>query len=124
MKKFTNGLILLIAVFHIAILVIEMFFWDHPIGYKVFAMTPEVAKTSAVLAMNQGLYNGFLALGLCWGLLAAKTDVKVFFLSCILCAGVFAGLTAKFSIIFTQGMPALVALMLIYATAKASPSRV
>ena len=101
------------ALFHIAILVLEMFFWDHPVGHKVFGMTPDVAQASAVLAMNQGLYNGLLAAGLIWGLIASRTDVKVFFLCCVVVAGVFGGLTAKPSIIFTQGLPALLALVLL-----------
>jgi putative membrane protein len=90
-----------------------MFFWDHPVGQKIFEMTPEVSASSAVLAMNQGLYNGFLAAGLFWGLLKNSIDFKVFFLCCVVVAGIFGGLTAKTSIIFTQGLPALIALMLV-----------
>lgn len=113
MKLLANVLTSIVAVFHVLILILEMFFWNHPIGQKVFNMTPEVAATSEVLAMNQGLYNGFLAAGLFWGLIAARKDVKLFFLSCVVVAGIFGGLTAKFSIIFTQGMPALIALILV-----------
>lgn len=81
-------------------------------------MTPEVAASSAVLAMNQGLYNGFLAAGLFWGLLRGRVDIKVFFLSCVVIAGLFGGLTAKTSILFTQGLPALIALVLVILSAR------
>ena len=83
-------------------------------------MTPEVAASSEVLAMNQGLYNGFLAAGLFWGLLKDRVDIKVFFLGCVVVAGVFGGLTAKTSILFTQGLPALIALLLVLAAARRS----
>jgi putative membrane protein len=87
-----------------------MFFWNHPIGQRIFDMTPEVAAASEVLAMNQGLYNGFLAAGLIGGLLRDRFDTIVFFLCCVLVAGIFGAATAKFSILFTQGMPAMLAL--------------
>lgn len=111
-----------VAISHVGILVLEMFFWNHPVGQKIFAMTPEVAESSAVLAMNQGLYNGFLAAGLFWGLFAQRRDIKIFFLCCVVLAGVFGGLTAKFSIIFTQGMPALMALILVVTTSRKTSS--
>src|SRR5687768_13274241 len=79
---------ILVAIEHIGILVLEMFFWDHPVGQRVFGMTPEVSASSAVLAANQGLYNGFLAAGLLWGLFARRRDVIVFFLICITIAGI------------------------------------
>lgn len=107
-----------VALSHVGILVLEMFFWDHPIGQKIFSMTPEVSASSAVLAMNQGLYNGFLAAGLFWGLLKDRLDIKVFFLCCVVVAGIFGGLTAKTSIIFTQGMPALLALISVLMSAR------
>lgn len=120
MKALANTLTGIVAAFHVAILVLEMFFWNHPIGMKVFNMTAEVAEASAVLAMNQGLYNGFLAAGLFWGLFAVKKDVKLFFLGCIVVAGIFGGITAKPSIIFTQAMPALIALGLVLAAYRDS----
>lgn len=110
----------LVAIIHIGILVLEMFFWNHPIGQKIFAMTPEVAESSAVLAMNQGLYNGFLAAGLIWGLVASRHDVKVFFLCCVVVAGIFGSVTAKPSILFTQAMPALIALAFVIMSARNS----
>ncbi len=109
---------LFVALSHVGILVLEMFFWDHPIGQKIFEMTPEVSASSAVLAMNQGLYNGFLAAGLFWGLLKNRFDVKVFFLCCVIVAGIFGGMTAKTSIIFTQALPALLALVLVYLSSR------
>jgi putative membrane protein len=113
MRFFAGLLTFLVALLHLAFMVLEMFFWNHPIGHKVFAMTAEVAASSQILAMNQGLYNGFLAAGLLWGLLQSKHGVKVFFLSCVIIAGVFGGLTAKFSIIYVQAAPALLALIFV-----------
>ena len=118
MKLLANLFTLFVAISHIGILVLEMFFWNHPIGQKIFSMTPEVATSSAVLAMNQGLYNGFLAAGLFWGLLSNRVDIKVFFLCCVIVAGVFGGLTAKMSIIFTQGLPALIALAFVIMSSR------
>jgi putative membrane protein len=105
----------LVALSHLGFLVLEMFFWDHPVGRRIFAMTPEVSASSAVLAKNQGLYNGFLAAGLVWGLAAGRRDVLIFFLACVVVAGVFGGLTAKTTILFTQALPALVALAFVCA---------
>ncbi|MEL6447218.1 MAG: DUF1304 domain-containing protein [Pseudomonadota bacterium] len=120
MRFLANALILLVAIAHVGILVLEMFFWNHPVGQRIFAMTPEVAASSEVLAMNQGLYNGFLAAGLFWGLLRDRVDIKVFFLGCVVVAGLFGGLTAKTSILFTQGLPALVALIVVLAASRRS----
>lgn len=106
------------AISHVGILVLEMFFWNHPIGQKIFLMTPEVAESSALLAMNQGLYNGFLAAGLFWGLIISRFDIKIFFLSCVIVAGIFGGITVKTSIIFTQGLPALIALVLVIISSR------
>tara|TARA_B100000767_G_scaffold79065_1_gene75739 strand:+ start:203 stop:571 length:369 start_codon:yes stop_codon:yes gene_type:complete len=118
MNLLANTLIFLVAISHIGILILEMFFWNHPIGQKIFSMTPEVAASSSVLAMNQGLYNGFLAAGLFWGLLKKRLDIKVFFLCCIVIAGIFGGITAKTSILFTQGLPALLAFILVLASSR------
>lgn len=118
MRLLANGLTLFVALSHVGILILEMFFWNHPVGQRIFSMTPEVAASSAVLAMNQGLYNGFLAAGLFWGLARDRCDVKVFFLVCVVAAGVFGGITAKTSILFTQGFPALIALAAVLATPR------
>ena len=105
----------LVALLHVYILVLEMFLWDKPAGLKAFALTPEFAQSTKVLAANQGLYNGFLAAGLFWGLSlgAAGTGVKVFFLLCVLVAGVYGALTASRKIIFVQGVPSLLGLVLL-----------
>jgi putative membrane protein len=118
MKLVANLLTGLVAVSHVGILVLEMFFWDHPVGRKIFAMTPEVSAASATLAANQGLYNGFLAAGLVWGLVADRRDVKVFFLCCVVVAGVFGAITAKGSILFTQALPAALALAVVLRSSK------
>lgn len=123
MKLLVNIFTFLVAISHIGILILEMFFWNHPIGQKIFSMTPEVAESSSVLAMNQGLYNGFLAAGLLWGLLMNRVDLKVFFLCCVVVAGVFGAITAKTSILFTQGLPALIALTLVLASSRNSARR-
>ena len=120
MKLLANTLTFLVAISHIGILILEMFFWSHPIGQRIFSMTPEVAESSSVLAMNQGLYNGFLAAGLFWGLLKNRVDIKVFFLCCVVIAGIFGGMTAKTSILFTQGLPALMALILVVSNSRST----
>jgi putative membrane protein len=109
-----NLLIAIVAILHLGFLVLEMFLWDHPIGRKTFNMSKEVAQSSATLAANQGLYNGFLAAGLIWGLLAGDVTVKLFFLVCILIAGIYGGLTARRSILYIQAFPALLGLILLY----------
>jgi len=114
MMILANILVALVAVLHIGFLVLEMFLWDHPVGRKTFKMTPEYARESAKLAANQGLYNGFLAAGLLWGLVSGQTDVKIFFLICVIVAGIFGGLTAKRSILYMQALPGLLALIVAY----------
>jgi putative membrane protein len=111
-----NIAIALVALSHIGFLILEMFLWDRPIGRRIFGMTPEQSKFSAPLAANQGLYNGFLAAGLVWGLASGSFEVKAFFLVCIVIAGVYGGMTAKRSILVMQALPALVALALVYAS--------
>lgn len=118
MKLLANVFTAFVAISHVGILILEMFFWNHPIGQRIFSMTPEVAASSEVLAMNQGLYNGFLAAGLFWGLMRDRADIKIFFLSCVVIAGLFGGITAKTSILFTQGLPALIALVLVYMSTR------
>ena len=122
MKVIANVLIGLVALSHIGFLVLEMFFWDHPVGRRVFSLTPEISARTAALAANQGLYNGFLAAGLVWALWADRRDLKVFFLGCVIVAGVFGGMTAKTSILFIQALPAAVALGV--SLLAAAPKRV
>jgi putative membrane protein len=109
-------LVAIVALSHVGFLVLEMFFWTDPVGYRIFGTTPEFAAQSAVLAANQGLYNGFLAAGLLWGLVAGRRDLKIFFLACVIVAGVYGGLTAKMSILYVQALPGLLALLAVLAT--------
>ena len=106
----------LVALLHVYFLVLEMFLWDKPKGMKTFGLTPEKAAITKSLAANQGLYNGFLAAGLAWGLFAAAFDFKVFFLACVVVAGVFGAVTASRKILWVQALPGLVALALVLAT--------
>lgn len=119
MKFIANALVVLIALLHAGFLALEMFFWNGPVGQRVFALTPEFAAQSAVLAANQGLYNGFLAAGLLWGVVANRRDVTIFFLICIIAAGVFGGLTASRSILFVQAAPAALALAALWLARRA-----
>lgn len=115
MSIIANVVVGLIAVLHIYFLVLEMFLWDKPAGLRAFGQTREAAAASKVLAANQGLYNGFLAAGLIWGLLLgeAGTSVKVFFLSCVLIAGLYGAATASRKILFVQAIPAAIGLALV-----------
>ena len=103
----------LVALLHIGFLVLEMFLWDTPRGRRIFGMTPEQSAFSKTLAANQGLYNGFLAAGLIWGAFAARQDIQIFFLVCVIIAGVYGGLTAKRSILTMQALPGLIALLVV-----------
>jgi putative membrane protein len=111
-----NVLIGLVALLHVYFLVLEMFFWDKPFGRRTFGLTPEFATASKTLAANQGLYNGFLAAGLAWGIClgTAGTSVKLFFLACVIVAGVFGAITVNRKILFVQAVPAVVALLALY----------
>lgn len=104
-----------VALLHIGFLTIEMFLWDKPTGRNVFHTTAEFAKQSRTLAANQGLYNGFLAAGLIWGLFAGDA-VKIFFLSCVIIAGIFGAFTVSKRIFYIQALPALIGLVLLLAT--------
>ena len=118
MSTLASILIGVIAALHIYFLVLEMFFWDKPKGLKVFGHSLESARESKTLAMNQGLYNGFLAAGLIWGLSLgeAGVSIQVFFLACVAIAGVFGGLTANRKILFIQALPAVIALVVVVLT--------
>lgn len=110
-----NFIIALVALLHVWFLILEMFLWDKPPGRRAFGLTAEFAAQSKVLAANQGLYNGFLAAGLIWGLWLGRngTDIKLFFLGCVLIAGLFGGLTASRKILVIQALPALIGLVLV-----------
>jgi putative membrane protein len=111
------GLVLLVALEHVYILVLEMFLWTTPRAMKVFGMSQQEAENSKVFAANQGLYNGFLALGLFWGLLHPDANfsfqIQMLFLNCVLVAAVFGSITVKKSILIVQGVPALLAMMAV-----------
>ena len=94
-------------------MVLEMFYWKRPQGRRIFGLTREFADQSAALAANQGLYNGFLAAGLAWGLIAADGRILIFFLCCVIIAGIYGAFTAKPSIFWIQAMPAIIALVLL-----------
>ena len=115
MTMAANAVVALVALLHACFLVLEMFLWDKPAGLKAFKLTPERAADTKVLAANQGLYNGFLAAGLLWGLWlgAAGGSVKVFFLACVLVAGVYGAATVGRKILFIQAVPAAVGLLLL-----------
>lgn len=118
MKLLANIFTAIVAVEHIGILILEMFFWDHPVGRSIFGMSTEVSAASATLAANQGLYNGFLAAGLIWGTLKSRREIQIFFLACVVIAGIFGGLTAKTTIMFTQALPAFIALVMTVLSIK------
>lgn len=115
MSTIANIVVGLVALIHVYILVLEMFLWDKPAGLRAFGQTREAAAASKVLAANQGLYNGFLAAGLVWGLSlgAAGTAVKLFFLGCVLVAGLYGALTASRKILFVQAVPAAIGIVLV-----------
>lgn len=110
-----TGVVALNAAIHVYILVLEMFLWEKPAGLRAFGLTPQAAAMSKTLAANQGLYNGFLAAGLFWGLSlgAAGQGVKVFFLGCVLVAGLYGAATASRRILFVQALPAALGLVLL-----------
>lgn len=115
MQALANFVVFIVAALHVYFLVLEMFLWDKPIGLKAFNQTKEQAMASKVLAANQGLYNGFLAAGLFWGLSlgADGTSIKIFFLCCILIAGIYGAVTASRKILFVQAIPAAIAMSLL-----------
>lgn len=112
MNLLANILSGVVALLHFGFLYLEMFLWDKPRGMKSFRMTEEFAKQSKTLAMNQGLYNGFLATGLIWGIFAGDA-VKIFFLSCVIIAGIFGAFTVSKRIFYMQAVPAILALVIL-----------
>lgn len=115
MTVLANVLVGLVAALHVYFLILEAFLWDTPFGRKTFGLTPEFARASKALAANQGLYNGFLAAGLVWGLALgdAGDAIKIFFLSCVVVAGVVGAATVSRKILFIQALPAAAALLLL-----------
>ncbi|TFV77328.1 DUF1304 domain-containing protein [Bradyrhizobium frederickii] len=108
----------LVAALHVFFLILEMFLWNKPQGLKVFRNTPEKAEITKVLAANQGLYNGFLAAGLVWGLVhgnpAFAFQIKAFFLLCVIVAGAYGAATVSSRILMVQALPAVIALAALF----------
>ena len=118
MSTIATVLVAIVALLHVWFLVLEMVLWRRPLGLRTFGMTPEQAETTAVLAANQGLYNGFLAAGLGIGLIATEPTAfyfRLFFLTCVIVAGVFGAATVSKRILFVQALPAAVALAVVVA---------
>ncbi|HSN18646.1 MAG TPA: DUF1304 domain-containing protein [Gammaproteobacteria bacterium] len=116
--RFAAGLLVaLVAFLHLYFLVLEMFLWDKPHGRRMFRLSPEFAASTRVLAANQGLYNGFLAAGLLWGLYLGSMPVQLFFLLCVVVAGVFGGATVGRKALLVQALPAVVATVLLLLAA-------
>jgi putative membrane protein len=115
MSVFVNIIISIVAILHIYFMILEMYYWDKPLGLKAFGLTKDSAKASKVLAANQGLYNGFLAAGLLWGVYLGTNgiNITIFFLVCIIIAGIFGAITANRKILYIQALPASIALALI-----------
>jgi putative membrane protein len=105
----------IVALLHIYFMILEMFFWDKPLGLRAFDQTKDQARSSRILAANQGLYNGFLAAGLIWGLILGSNGINIilFFLSCVLVAGIFGAATASRKILYIQAIPAAAGLILV-----------
>ena len=126
MRKASVVLTVLIAAQHLWFLVLEMFLWTTPMGLQTFHTTQEYANESAVLAMNQGLYNGFLASGLLWSVFAPSPrpaiQLRMFFLCCVSVAGIFGGITVRPTLFFVQGLPALITLALVLVSSKSASS--
>ena len=118
MNTLANFAVTLVALLHTYFLVLEMFLWDKPFGMRVFRLTPEFAKATKALAANQGIYNGFLAAGLAWGLVlgAAGDPIKIFFLCCVIVAGAVGAATVNRRILWVQALPAAIALGLVLAS--------
>jgi putative membrane protein len=115
MRVVADVLVVFVAVLHLMFLVLEMFLWTKPFGRRTFGLSRELAEATKGLAANQGLYNGFLAAGLIWGVVGGDTAfaIKVFFLTCVIVAGIFGAITAKRSILFIQALPGLLALIAV-----------
>lgn len=114
MNILATSAVIIVMLLHVFFMILEMFLWTKPYGRKTFGLSEQQAQQTATLAANQGLYNGFLAAGLLWGLVSTGGfDALVFFLSCIIIAGIYGSLTAKSSILWIQAMPAAVALALV-----------
>ena len=123
MSSIATIVIAIIALLHAWFLVLEMFLWDKPTGRRAFGLTAEFAAQSKVLAANQGLYNGFLAAGLVWGLLLGGSEglhIKFFFLTCVLIAGLYGGFTATRKVLWIQALPAAIGLVCLWLSTSST----
>lgn len=120
MTTLANIVVLLVALLHLCFMVLEMCFWTRPAGLRAFGLSREFAQASKALAANQGLYNGFLAAGLIWGMSAGAEGarIQVFFLGCVLIAGVYGAITVNRRILLVQALPALLGLIAVYASLR------
>lgn len=120
MNTAANVVIGIVALLHVYFLVLEMFLWDKPLGLRVFGHSKETAQVTKVLAANQGLYNGFIAAGLIWGLTlgVAGFHIKAFWLICVIIAGIFGAATVSRKILFVQAVPAVIGLALLFLTLR------
>jgi len=116
----SNIAVAFVAFLQLLFMALEMFFWTRPLGRRIFGLNRELAKQTAVLAANQGLYNGFLAAGLIWALASTgdTTAISVFFLGCVTVAGVFGAITANRSILFIQALPGAIALIIVLVSGR------
>lgn len=116
----SNFIVAFLSLLHIFILILEMFFWESPASLRAFNITPELARETVVIGANQGLYNGFLAAGLAWGLILGSRgrSVKVFFLMCVLIAGIFGAVTVQPRILVIQAVPAAISLLLLWRSPR------
>lgn len=118
MKIAATLMVSLVGILHLWFMILESFLWTGPIGLKTFGMKPEMAEATKVLALNQGLYNGFLALGLFWAAWSGDIKLNIFFLGCVFVAGVVGAVTANKNILFVQALPAAIALTLVLLRTK------
>src|SRR5215472_121149 len=114
MRIIADAATALVALLHLCFLVLEMFLWTRPVGLKTFGLTQEFAAASRALAANQGLYNGFIAAGLAWSVFLGSDPISVFFLGCVIVAGIFGAITVSRRIFWVQGVPGIVALALVW----------
>ncbi len=113
MSLAANIAVAVVAFIHLYILILEMFLWEKPAGLRAFGLSKEFASSTRVLAANQGLYNGFLATGLLWGMVAGDIRVQIFFLGCVLVAGIYGAISSSIKILWIQAAPAMIALTLL-----------
>lgn len=116
MRLLADSAVLGVALLHLFFMVLEMFLWGRPAGQRILGLKPEFTNSTRTLAANQGLYNGFLAAGLIWSLLSEQFafNLQLFFLACVIIAGVFAGITTSRMIIWIQALPGIIALILVF----------